>query len=125
MSACSTPFVLASETCASNPVSRPEAIATTPREHSDAEPAPYPFACPKRSFHGGEDLAVDQQGNGQGRRGARGIGKKQECCAKAGTVQGRTCQQQPENRTGARRPQQPRSYAKDQRGAEGRTPGRL
>ena len=31
MSVCSTPFVLASETWAGNPVSRPEAIATTPR----------------------------------------------------------------------------------------------
>ena len=77
MSARSTPFVAASETCASNPSVEARRDRDNPREHSDAEPAPYPFACPKRSFHGGEDLTADQQGNGKGRRGARGIGKKQ------------------------------------------------
>ena len=97
------------------PVSRPNAIATTAASTATPRPRRIHSPAPERALHRGKHPAADQQRERQRGRRARGIGEQQEGRLRARALQRRAGQDQPQHRTGARRPQQPGRNAEQQR----------
>ena len=123
-SACSSPVVFASDTRASNPVSRPKGS----RQHRRAQWIPSPrrthSPAPSDLFIKVKTRPPMRSATGQRCRGADRIGEQQERCVEARAVQRRNREQQSQDRTGTGSPEGPRSYTEDQRGAKSRlSPG--
>src|ERR1700730_6793753 len=89
-----------------------------PGKYGDSKTAAQPFADAKSSLEKRQHSSASRKRQGKGCRRAEGVGQEQKRGPSARAVERGTGQDEAEDRTGARCPQQPRGDA-EERGGEG------